>query len=346
MTIRDTLATAVRSATLSGRLLVFLYLFNVLFATTVTLAFRVTVGNAMGNSMSYEALLRDFDFTVFDDFMHYFGDRIAPLAAAAGFLYLLYTLFGVFFGGGILALLHGDRRFEMAFFFEQCGTYFFRFLRIFFLLALVSLVVGGVLGAILLVIYTAATSDPTSEQTYVVWGVSLLLVFIMVQLILVMIADYARVDTFVNDHSKMRKVFWNATRFVFRNFGKTFGLQVALLVVAALIVSAYLLVEHEVGMISPSTILFMFLIQQATVLGKIWTRVATFGGQLALFKGLTEPRAVEVPPALPVATTVQPPAPEVPSPLVPESKPRAAAKRKTARRRVAAPKRRTRRKSP
>ncbi len=310
MTISQAVSTGLRLATSSGRMILLLYAINVLFALVVVLAFRSMLLASVGNTMAIDALVRDFDYTVFSDFWHHFGGRINPLLTHVVWLALLYMLFGVFLGGGILATLRErDKPLSLGEFFRNCGNYFARFFRIFLFFAVVTTLVAVVWGLILSALFSTLTEDAVTERAYVVWGLALFALFCVPILILVLIADYARIDTVVNGRLQMRKAFWDSTKFVFRYLPKTFGLQLLILVIVGLIIAAYWFIEAQIGMTSGLTILIMFVVQQATVGAKVWTRVVTFASELELYSGVSKPESVPAP------------EPEIPLPLLPEPEP-------------------------
>lgn len=315
MTIFQALSTGLRQATSSGRMILLLYAINVLFALVVALAFRSTVLASVGTTMAIDALVRDFDYTVFSDFWHHFGNRINPLLTHVAWLALLYMLFSVFLGGGILATLRErDKPFSLGEFFRNCGNYFARFFRIFLFFAVIAALLSVVWGGILFMLFGALTQDATTERAYVLWGLTLFAIFCLPILILVLIADYARVETVLNDRSRMRKAFWDATKFVFRNVRRTVGLQLVILVIIGLIIAAYWLIEAQIGMTSGITILVMFIAQQATVGARVWARVVTFAGELELYSGVSKPESVPAPePEIPLPVATEPIASSKPS---------------------------------
>jgi hypothetical protein len=303
MTMTQAISGGFSKSLSSGRMIVLLYIINLLFALTVALAFRSTVLSSVESTMAVEALVAGFDFTVYSDFWHHFGDRIDPLITLVLWLTGFYLFFGTFLGGGILTTLqNAAESFSISQFFKHCGMYLFRFVRLFLLCSVVTLLVSILFGVSIAALFTAVTADPTSERDYVVWGSVLFALFLVPVLILVLISDYARIDTVLNDRKGMSKAFWHSLKFVLRNAHRTVGLHAFVLVIVGIIIVAYWFVDFIVGMTSGVTVFFMFMTQQVSVVGKIWTRVLNAGSQVELYQGLTH---VDVTPAQDAMTPVQ-----------------------------------------
>jgi hypothetical protein len=141
------------------------------------------------------------------------------------------------------------------------------------------------------------------------------LLFLFVVMLVVMMADYAKIAAVINNSNSMLKASWQGIKFVFRHFLSTVGLQLSIILLLLVAVTIYLILEAQIGMATPFTILVMFLIQQLSVGAKVWTRVLTFAGEIELYDVFgpeaPSPGTVPVTPELvPIPTE----APAVPTP--------------------------------
>ena len=80
--------------------------------------------------------------------------------------------------------------------------------------------------------------------------------------------------------------------------GKTFGLYYGLGVLAIVLLGLYSLVAPGAGQSTMTGVVLAFVIGQAYLVAKLVVRLAFYGGQLALYEGVTraEASASEVPP--------------------------------------------------
>ncbi len=284
MKILKALTAGFRSTNNSYPMIALLYAINFLIAAIIAWGFHSVLARTIGDSMSLEHLVKDFDYTVYTDFMFKFGGRIGSLLSQISWLIFFYLLLNTLLGGGTIAILkNGEEHFSMGSFFENCGAYFFRFLRLLLIFGVILFLVGIASSMVLGFLYSALISNAVSEVWPFTFAISLFLLFLFVVMLIVMMADYAKVATVVNDARSMLKTSWQAIRFVFRHFLSTVGLQLSLILLLLIAVIVYLVLEAQIGMATPFAILVMFVIQQISVGFKVWTRVMTFAGELELF---------------------------------------------------------------
>ena len=305
----NALTAGFRSTNKSFRMIALLYVVNFLIAAIVAWGFQSVLASTIGASMSLERLVKDFDYTVFSDFMFKDGAGIDALLSQLAWLLVFYFLVNTLLGGGTIAgLLEIDEPFSMRMFFENCGYYFFRFVRLLLIFAVIGGLVGVIFAGILGMIYGAVTAGAVSEVWPFSLGIIFFFLFLFVVMLVVMMADYAKVATVTEDARSMLKTAWTSIKFVFRHFLSTTVLQLGIVAILVLSVILYLLLEGKIGMATPFTILLMFLVQQASVGFKVYTRVLTFGGELALFGEFAPEEAATEPSTVPEAPPLQPPA--------------------------------------
>ena len=312
----NALTDGLRSTNKSYRIVILLYVINLLIAAILAWGLESILASTLGNSMSLERLVKDFDATVYSDFMFKDGGKVNAILSQLTWLILLYSLINTLLGGGTFAALKfPEDKFSLRLFFENCGKYFFRFFRLFLVFGVVLALLSFTLIAIFGVIYSVVTANAVSEVVPFTLAIVLLLLFLFVVAIIVVMSDYAKVATVVHDTRSMLKTAWRAVKFVFRHFLSTVGFQLSIIIVVVAATVLYLLIEDKVGMATPFTILVMVLAQQASVGFKIYTRVWTFAGEIEIFdtfdSGEEEP-AVE---PLPVVSAPVPVATPAPSPI-------------------------------
>ncbi len=78
-------------------------------ALIIAIPFSSTIQKEAGSSMAFSALLKDFDYTVYRDFMNHSAMAIQPYISTAIWMGIFYLLFTIFFEGGILKVLKEKR---------------------------------------------------------------------------------------------------------------------------------------------------------------------------------------------------------------------------------------------
>ncbi len=343
MTTLRALIAGFRSTNKSLRIVVLLYAFNLAIAAILAWGFRSVLTSALGDSMSLERLVKDFDYTVYSDFMFKDGGKIYALLGQLTWLLVFYGLVNTLLGGGILvALRDGEEALSLRAFFGNCGYYFFRFFRLLLVFGIIGVFLGFIYTGVAGVVYSAVTSGAVSEVWPFTLAVILFVIFLLVVMVIAMMSDYAKIATVADDARGMLKTSWTGIKFVFRHFLSTSLLQIGVILLTVLGVALYLFLEGWIGLAAPITVLVMFLVQQLSVGWKVYTRVVTFGSELALFGILrpsmeivatpaaaeTAPAPAPVPPVAPVELpAVKPPTKRTVAKRTRASKPRVQKKR-------------------
>lgn len=220
-------------------------------------------------SLAFEKLLTDFDFTIFYDFMHKNGKSLISIMPVSLLLAGLYTLLNIFFSGGILSQFTIRDTFKLSEFLKNSWHYFLRFFML-FLIQLISLILGFIAILTVFGIFGVLVEGKT-EPTFVAWMIFPSTFAFFIITFLLNVGDYARVLLHRDDLLNPWKAFWKATEYIFRNF-KTMQVYWAIVVVGFALILVYLLLESTIGMTSGFKIWLMFVIQQFFIFCRIFIR--------------------------------------------------------------------------
>ena len=249
-----------------------LLLFLVNFCLGLVLAFPTfnILQTEANNSLAFNNLVADFDFTVFSDFLRKSGKSLMPLLPISLVLTVVYTFLKIFFSGGILSQFTIRDTFRVTDFLKNSTHYFGRFFLLFlvqllFLLLTLSvcIVFFGVFGAI---------GFGGTETKFFAWMIPPIVFTLYYFTYLLNVGEYAKVllhrDTLLNPW----KAFWKASGYVNKNF-KTMQIYWSVIFVSVVLVLLYLWIESNIGMTSGFTIWLMFLIQQTFVFGRVFIKI-------------------------------------------------------------------------
>ena len=222
------------------------------------------------NSLIFNNLVNDFDFTVFNDFLNKCGKSLPPLLPVSLALTGIYVLLNIFFSGGILSQFTLRNTFNLSDFLKNSAHYFLPFLAI-FLIQLVFIIFAFATSIALFGIFGVIANEST-EPTFMAWMLLPSGFMFYYFTYLLNIGDYARVilhrDTLLNPW----KAFWKASRYVFQNF-KTMQVYWAVLIVIFVFILIYLSIESSIGMKSGFTIWLMLLVQQVFIFVRVFARI-------------------------------------------------------------------------
>jgi len=296
----------------------FLFLVNILFALLLAIPMQDTLKSSFGNSLVEDNMRKGYDYRWYRHFQYegkglsnaFFAyvsgwgaivENLEKLVSGELFAQhfslmtvgIIYMVLNIFFMGGIIGLYNTpDAKFTFAQFFSQAGTYFWRFIRLFIIsLPFYILLVYMLRGWLSMTIFRSTIDMNIQWPSFLLnLGVNLLALFLLC--LINMIFDYAKISTVAQQGKSMLRQTARAIKFVFKNFSKTLRLYYLLFIVGIILVAIYALIEPRFDQAILASLIFIFLIQQLFILGKIWIRLAFYARQLELFKKLSQRRHI------------------------------------------------------
>lgn len=263
------------------RLLLWLYVFNVLFAYLITLPVSMMLTEALDQSTAADKILHAFDFTIFTTIMDDFGKGI-DLGRMILTLGILYMILSLFFAGGILKIFIERNKFNLIDFFTGCATYFYRFLRLFLIsflfvaaALLIYLLISGFIGLL--------TDNSATERLPMILFSLNLLIFGFILATINMLFDYAKIMTILYDLPGMIKAVEKASMFILMNLRKTIGLYLFYLMTAIILMMCYLYVESFISVTGWLTLVIFIFWAQLFMISRIWIRLSFFAGQYSFY---------------------------------------------------------------
>jgi hypothetical protein len=218
MAVFKAAGSGIGTASRRPRLLLILWVINVLFALLIAGPFFALFSSDLGHSLLGRNL-QTLDFIWLGDLFFRYQNVAAAALAAVAIPVVLFALVYVFLNGGIIGrLLDGEGRTTPQTFFSDCGRYFWRFVRLFLVsLLFYALAFGVVLEAL------SALLKPVSEKALTEWpdfwisglhSVAALLCLSLVH----MVFDYARILVVAEDDRRVLHALKAALRFVGKRF--------------------------------------------------------------------------------------------------------------------------------
>jgi len=269
------------------RLIVWLYLANLVFAAVLLFPLRKLVSEISRTDLADE-FVSGFQIDLFVDFWAQHSSALKSLAFSAVGLGILYLIINIFLTGGIVASLAAERQVSLRRFFYSASRYFWRYLRLFVLLAVV---VGLVLAGYNLWLDGLVDNlrkDSTTDVASFLWralAVTLVLVFVS---LIMMVFDYAKIRTVVDGRRSVIFATCVAFGFSFRRFLRTVTLFYFNLVIVGILFAIYLIVENQFSNATIGSMVSLFVVQQIFIVSRIWMRLSFFATQMAFYCAATE----------------------------------------------------------
>ena len=298
----------IRRVNSAPAILVGVWLLTVLVSLPLTLAMRDQLERHLGGSLAADAAASGVN----SDWMEEFEDQATGLGATftptiIGFGAVLdnlsafldnlrrpvivagaasaYIVLLIFVSGGIIDRYARDRAIRAHGFFAASGVFFFRFLRLAVVMAIVYGLLFGVVHTWLFDrLFPRITRDVTVERTAFVVRVGLYVVFGLLLASCNLVFDYAKVRAVVEDRRSALGSIHAAVGFIARNWVAAAMLYLADFVLFVLVVAMYAAVAPGAGGIG-ATMWIGFAIGQAYVLGRLWVKLVFWASETALFQG-------------------------------------------------------------
>jgi len=251
------------------------FFINLLLGLILARPAYTTLKSESQQSLEFDKLVPDFDFTVLIDFLNKSSTALTPFWTLGIILSLVYLILNVFFAGGILTQFAQRGTFRLMDFFKNSAQYFGKFLLVFLLEVAVILAIL-IFSIILLGIFIIA-ADGSTEPMYMAWLTPPFLIIGFLLTVVLNIGNYAKVILFKNITLNAWDGFWKATNYIFQNF-KTMRIYWAIILIAVIFLLVYLFLESAIGMTSGFKIFIMFIIQQVFIFGRVFLKMWTLSG--------------------------------------------------------------------
>lgn len=298
------------------RLVLALWVVNVVVALPLAVVVGGAIQQSVGESLVHRHLVEGFDTgwlgefeaaaeglpstfrpsivgagAFFDNLEAWWTGRLGdefPGIVGAG---VLYALLWAFLLGGVLQWMVRPQGFEggviSGTFFEGCGRYFFRFVR----LAVLS-------GVLYYLIYRFArwlfhrlewaTRDVTSERTVLMWVLVAAALVVGLLVGVRVIFDYAKVMMATENRHGVLLTAWAALRFVAVHPVRTLGLYGGIALLWVVILGLYALLAPGPGQSTWLGVVAAFLVGQLMLIVRLGLRVSLLGGETALYGSARE----------------------------------------------------------
>lgn len=293
----------------SPRILIGLWLVNLLFALPFAWMIGESIEQSVGGSLVHQNLRTGFDTDWYGEYSDEAGGietTFKPTLTGGGAIFhnleawlsgklfteypalvgagIVYALLWAFLMGGLLdRYARPAEKAVRARFAQAGGLYFFRFVRLALISAVLYYLVFRLHGWMFEWL-ESAMRDVTRERT-VLWaslGVYLLTAFLLT--LVHMSFAYAKIATVVENRKVMLLAALRGVGFVFSFPGKAFGLYYGLIAVSGVTLVIYTLIAPGAGQSNLFTIVFAFLIGQIYLVAKLVVRLTLYAGQTHLFK--------------------------------------------------------------
>ena len=246
------------------------------FAVTLIFGFLSTQGmvdrasGTLNHSMASRRLVDGWDVSALIELGQLQNSPIGFQGPTVIHFSVVFAIFMLFVTGGILATYVRDEKPQTAPFFEACGHYFWRFVRLLIYFAIVLLPIGAICAGVS-ALYDHIDEVSISPFPAVYFFVAASLVILLLLAIVRLWFDMAEIIAVGNDEKRMHKTLRRAARVLWHNFFSLFWLYLRIAVIGLLLFAIGLRVWMM--NLSPQSNILAFLLSQLMILVWICTRL-------------------------------------------------------------------------
>ncbi len=295
------------------RLLWWIFVVNFVLAFFSIHGIIPRTGAILDNSLAAHRLVSGFDIGALAEMAVQPGVSPLSVSPAALAYTLVFFVFMLFMTGGILEVYRRDIRLTTSEFFEACGAFFWRFVRM-VLWLLLCLIPIAILHRILRAIANHIGDNAVSAMAGVWCSIVVGIVILVLLLILRLWFDMAEVHCVAQNERRVRRALRVAWGVTFRNFGGLFGRFVGIAILACIGFGFGLWLWMYV--LPPTAIKTAFFLGQLMILWWLGTRLWQRSAETIWYQRyLAQAAEASIPapaPHYPVVTPQPPPSPMPP----------------------------------
>jgi len=253
--------------------------FSALTITSIlVIPFKSAIKKAVVGTMSFDMLKggNGISFDFFRDLGENFHGLTFFLTSGIMLVILLSFFVNVFFSGGLFSRLNDYQKpFSIKEFFASSANHFWPFLGV----SLIMMIIIAFTAVILMIPFGFMfNSAPESEYQVVKVAFLLGIIFVVMMIQFLMIADLARVWLVKNNSKKMFSAIGYGFSKAFGKFGRTYPLAFLFALVAGIIVWAILMVGINYNPGSGFGLFLVFVINQVFLFLRFFVRAWRYGG--------------------------------------------------------------------
>jgi hypothetical protein len=279
MTVFKSFIKGIKQVNSNKKMLITLYLFNFIFALIITVPLYSFLSSVLGKSLLANDLIEKFDVKVLVEFIPQHIDALRPFWSLLVLIIIAFFVLGSYLSGGIITRFkHAEQKQFLAQFFQGCGAYFLRFLRL-MLISLIFYIIVIIISLLIWLIFGFISGN--NALIYIIPGLILLFLILFTN----MLFDYAKIKTVAEDRRGMFRTAFSTLKFVFHHLGKILGLYYLIFLVAVILIIILLFIKDLIIPAHWGLIIVLFIVQQLIILARLWIRMLFFSGQLQFYNG-------------------------------------------------------------
>jgi len=240
-----------------------IYLIFLLIALLLTIPFyRLFVGVTESNVLS-ESLMNGFNATAFGDLIRADGKVFLVYIKGLWPWLLAFWMLGVYFYGMIISWVRNPiEKFNLSEGMNQANKQFWAFLK----LSVYVLIIQAIVAFVIYLIPVILVGNDNLTDDYIVRTIAVgVIIHLFFFATVSFVADIARFKLFQASRKKVLKTLWQSIKFIVRRFGSFWIMYILWVILPLTTMALFIIFRKQFNVDTSSSILILFLIQQAFV---------------------------------------------------------------------------------
>ena len=279
--MRQTITYGIKTGLRLWKTALLVWFLQLMIAITLGMQVWHVLEASIGHSLELEKLLKDYDHTVFMDFLHVHGASVSPLIGQLRWVLAVFALCSVFINGGILYAVV-KKEYSLSAFWAGGAVFFFSFLKIALFFLLIFMIWSGLLWLPFLSQIMNGLEILPSEKSLVQILLAVFLLWAMGGIFLFNASVLARTAR-LTDTERAWQAIRRGVGTAWKRWAKTTGVFLFFTLLQLALMVAYWWLESTSGMISTVMILLFFMVQQVFAMLRILGRVMLMAGVSSMY---------------------------------------------------------------
>jgi hypothetical protein len=266
------------------RILIILYVVNLVFAAVVAFPLLVIVQSDLGHSL-LGLSVRPVDPGWIGEAVLKYGEVLSALIAGFAVFGCAYLALQVFLNGGIVGrLLDREGAASLAAFMGDCGRYFWRFVRLFLVSSAFIVLTLGIFTKLVSALFAPLSEGATTEWLPLILSNLHFLIALLLLSIVHMVVDYTRIAVVADEERKVLKALRHVLTFLRKRFFRAWAIYLLIVVLTVAGSIVFYVVLGRLGAPGVAQVAAALAWMQVYVIFRIWIRTLFVAAQAEFYR--------------------------------------------------------------
>ncbi|MGQ9618733.1 MAG: hypothetical protein ACUVUG_07225 [Candidatus Aminicenantia bacterium] len=279
--IKKVLKRGIEKIFLNWRLIFILWFINFLFAFTLFFPSYSIFSNDFSRSLIDEITERG-DLSILFEFTTHYGKDLKIIMLLSLSISFIYFCINLFLSGGIIAVFKEESKSSESIF-SKSSIYFWKFIKLsslFILIFIIYFIIFNLLDQLNSTLSRQIGSEKLSFYSFLMILVLGAVIFSIIR----MLFDYSRIRIVLEEDRKTLLSFRETSRWVLKNFWKTFLLYILLSLSLLLYYIPFSIITFKIYIYSGTLLLLNFLLLQPLFMFRSFLSLLFYSSQVELYK--------------------------------------------------------------